>query len=172
MLEKTPKMAPKKLTPSKLKMDDKVRAKVVELLQARLADVIDLTLMAKQAHWNVKGPHFMSLHKTFDELHAVLNEQVDEIAERLVILGGTARGTARMVADATSLPAYPADIIDGVDHVEAVATALADFGGKVRKAIDAAGDAGDAVTEDLFTGMSGEIDKWTWFIEAHLQAKK
>lgn len=172
MLEKTPEKATRKLTASKLKMDDKKRAKMVALLQARLSDAIDLMLIAKQAHWNVKGPHFMSLHKTFDELHAAVSGQVDELAERLVILGGNARGTVRMVAKESSLAAYPADITDGTAHVDAVAAALADFGGKLRAAIDEADDADDDVTQDLFTGMTAEIDKWTWFIEAHQQAKK
>jgi starvation-inducible DNA-binding protein len=158
MLEKTPEMAAKKLTPSKLKMDDKKRAKMVALLQARLSDAIDLMLIAKQAHWNVKGPHFMSLHKTFDELHAAVEGQVDELAERLVALGGIARGTVRMVAEDSTLAPYPGGIVEGAAHIDAVATALADFGGKLRAAIDEADDADDDVTQDLFTGMTAEID--------------
>src|SRR5262245_29233837 len=97
------------------------RTKVVELLNARLADAIALQTQLKQAHWNVEGPCFIGLHKLFDEVNEEVEEYIDEIAERAVALGGTVDGTARMVASRTQLPEYPANIADGRKHVEAVA---------------------------------------------------
>lgn len=85
-------------------------------------------------------------------------------------LGGVAQGTARLAAKRSTLPEYPATIANGRDHVEAVATALAAFGAKARQAIDAAGELHDADTADLFTEISRGVDKWLWFVEAHLQA--
>jgi starvation-inducible DNA-binding protein len=148
------------------------RMKVVELLNARLADAIDLQTQLKQAHWNVKGPFFIGLHKLFDEVNEEVEEYIDEIAERAVALGGVVDGTARMVASRTQLPEYPANIADGRKHVEAVATALASFGKLARKAIDQSNELQDADTADLFTQVSRGIDKSLWFVEAHLQAEK
>jgi starvation-inducible DNA-binding protein len=79
-------------------LPESARVKIVELLNARLADCKDLQTQAKQAHWNVKGPNFIALHKLFDEINADVEDYVDEIAERAVQLGGVAEGTARMVA--------------------------------------------------------------------------
>src|SRR5262245_44620603 len=64
------------------------RTPVVELLNQRLADAIDLQGQCKQAHWNVKGPSFIALHKLFDDVYAEVSEYVDTIAERIVQLGG------------------------------------------------------------------------------------
>jgi starvation-inducible DNA-binding protein len=150
----------------------KTRSKVIDLLNARLADALDLEMQTKQAHWNVKGPNFFALHELFDKVHTTVEEAVDEIAERIVALGGTAYGTVRAVGSSTTLEAYPEDIFDGRAHVEALADALAAFGKNVRKAIDVAGKAGDADTSDLFTGISRDVDQYLWFLEAHLQAER
>ena len=93
------------------------RVKVVELLNARLADCIDLQTQAKQAHWNVKGPTFIALHELFDQINEAVEDYVDDIAERAVQLGGVAEGTARMVARRSSLAEYPASAVDGRSHV-------------------------------------------------------
>src|ERR1700731_5111832 len=100
------------------------RAKAIELLNARLADAVDLQTQTKQAHWNVKGPNFIALHELFDKINDEVEEYVDEIAERAVQLGGIAEGTARMVAKRSSLPEYPAKTVDGRSHVEALSTVL------------------------------------------------
>ena len=139
------------------------------LLNTSLADCIDLQMQAKQAHWNVKGPNFIALHKLFDEVNVAVSDYVDEIAERTVQLGGVAEGTVRMVAKRSSLPEYPMTAIDGQSHVDALSTALAKFGKAARKAIEEANEFGDLDTADLFTGLSRGIDKWLWFVEAHLQ---
>jgi starvation-inducible DNA-binding protein len=70
----------------------------------------------------------------------------------------------------TGLSPYPENIVEGLQHVEALAAALAQFGKKVRKGIDDAGKQGDADTADLYTGISREVDKYLWFLEAHLQS--
>jgi len=77
------------------------------MLNQSLADILDLGLQAKQAHWNVKGPHFMGLHELFDKVAEELAEFTDEIAERAVELGGVALGTVQTVAKTSRLPAYP-----------------------------------------------------------------
>jgi starvation-inducible DNA-binding protein len=148
------------------------RTKVVELLNARLADAIDLGAQTKHAHWNVKGPHFIALHELFDKVAENVEDQIDTIAERITALGGRAYGTIASVARATSLKPYPEAVSEGLEHVDALSAALADFGAKVRAGIDAADKLGDADTADLFTAVSRETDKNLWFLEAHLHGKR
>jgi starvation-inducible DNA-binding protein len=153
-------------------LSEAVRAKAVKLLNARLADAIDLQTQTKQAHWNVKGPNFIALHELFDKVNEDVEDYVDEIAERAVQLGGVAEGTARMAATRSSLGEYPAKTVDGTSHVEALSSALAAFGKSARKAIEEANDLGDLDTADVFTEISRGVDKWLWFVEAHLQAER
>jgi starvation-inducible DNA-binding protein len=149
-----------------------VRNSVVSLLNSRLADAIDLGTQAKQAHWNVKGPNFIALHELFDQVAEHIEDHVDSLAERITALGGIAHGTIAAVSRTSTLTPYPDDISDGLAHVDALSSAVADFGAKVRKAIDESARAGDADTSDLFTGMSRDIDKDLWFLEAHLHTKR
>src|SRR5207249_6034384 len=121
---------------------ESARGQVIDLLNQRLADAIDLQLQAKQAHWNVKGPHFIALHKLFDEIHGAADEYVDLLAERVVQLGGIAEGTSAIVAGRSELPQYPINIASGAEHVSALPTALATSGQPMRRAIEATGDLG------------------------------
>ena len=150
----------------------RTRGRMIELLNARLADAIDLQRQAKQAHWNVKRPNFIALHELFDQLAGELDGHVDEMAERITALGGVAEGTVQAVGGRSKLAAYPLDISEGRAHVDALAEAFARFAKGVRKAIDEAGKAGDADTSDLFTGISRSADKGLWLLEAHLQADR
>ena len=153
-------------------LPEDTRARVIDLLNARLADAIDLRSQAKQAHWNVKGPNFIALHELFDKINEDAEDNVDELAERVVQLGGVAEGTVRTAARRSSLSEYPPNTVDGRSHVEALSSVLAAFGKSVRKAIADANDFGDADTADLFTEISCSIDKWLWFVEAHQQAER
>jgi len=155
------------LNPTRHGLDAETRQSVVELLNARLADVIDLELQAKQAHWNVKGPQFIALHKLFDEVADAVEAGYDEIAERAVMLGGVAVGTAQAVVERTTLAPYPVEAQDWKNHVDCVSTALAKFGTALRQAIEDADELEDAVTADLFTEVAHEVDKYMWFVEAH-----
>ena len=143
------------------------RAKLVDLLNSSLSSCIDLSLQAKQAHWNVKGPTFIALHKLFDKVAGAAQEALDEIAERAVALGGVARGTAQTVARSSGLEAYPEDAVAGADHVRALSRALSTFGAHARAGIAHATGLGDAGTADLYTEISREIDKVLWMVEAH-----
>ncbi len=146
------------------------RGELINLLNQRLADAIDLQTQAKQAHWNVKGPSFIALHELFDDVDEAVEEYVDLIAERVVQLGGIAEGTARVAASRSRLDEYPLTISTGIAHVEALSRALSEFGHGARLAIDESSGFGDADTADIFTEVSRGIDKWLWFVEAHLQA--
>ena len=155
---------------TRIDIPEDAREKLVELLNARLADSFDLYSQLKQAHWNVKGPDFIQLHELYDDIAEGVLAFVDEIAERATALGGLALGTARMAADASELDEYPLDAVEGMKTVEVVADRLAAYGAGVRAAIDAAEEQDDMDTADLFTEVSRAIDKHLWFVEAHLQA--
>ena len=147
------------------------REKLVELLNARLADTFDLYSQLKQAHWSVRGSDFFQLHELYDTIAEAVLGFVDEIAERATALGGLATGTVRMAAEASSLDEYPPDAIAGKDTVQVVAERLAAYGAAVRSAADdAESELGDLDTQDLFVEISRTIDKHLWFVEAHLQA--
>ena len=136
---------------TKNSLPEKTRGRVVKILNARLADSIDLMHQAKQAHWNVKGPSFIALHKLFDEIVDAAEEYMDLIAERAVQLGGVAEGTIQVAARDSQLAEYPREISSDRDHVEALSSALAVYGKNVRKAIDETDKLGDKDAADIFT---------------------
>jgi starvation-inducible DNA-binding protein len=140
----------------------------IETLQGCLVDTIDLYNATRQAHWNVKGPHFGELHKLFEEFYTALAVSSDDLAERIVQLGGTACGTTQVLAKETRLQPYPTDLYAGMDHVKALADRYAQVGKALREGIDATDEAGDADTADLLTEQSRAADKMLWMIEAHL----
>jgi starvation-inducible DNA-binding protein len=155
------------LNSTKHGLDVETRQSAIELLNARLADAIDLELQAKQAHWNVKGPNFIGLHELFDQVSASAAKFKDEIAERAVMLGGVAVGTAQAVVERTTLAPYPVEAQDWKSHVECVSSALAKFGTALRQGIEDADELEDAVTADLLTSIAHEVDKYLWFVESH-----
>ncbi len=167
---KESKLRGKRLFVTKNDVEEKTRIQVNTLLQARLADSIDLRAQMKQAHWNVKGPHFIGLHLLFDQIWEESQDYADLIAERIAQFGGIVDGTIQTAAKTTSLDPYPSDITDGKQHVEALSHALATYGELIRKAIEQCDELNDKGTADLFTEISRGIDKNLWFLEAHIQA--
>ncbi len=156
---------------TKIDLPEKTRRNVIAILNDRLADAIDLQSQIKQAHWNVKGPSFIALHELFDKISDAALDQIDDIAERITALGGTAEGTVAVAAKRSRLKNYPLSITSGKDHLYYLSTQRAAFGKSVRAAIEATAELGDADTADLFTGISRDLDKHLWFLEAHLQDK-
>lgn len=145
-----------------------LRERACELLNQRLADCIDLQTQCKQAHWNVKGVNFIALHELFDDINEGVEAYVDLLAERVVQLAGVAHGTLGAVISCTTLPPYPPCGSDAAQHLQALATALAAFGSGARRGIDRMTELGDAASADILTEVVRGIDKWLWFVEAHL----
>src|SRR6202789_972241 len=156
---------------TKIDLSEKTRRNVIVILNERLSDAIDLQSQVKQAHWNVKGPHFIALPELFAKISAAMLEQIYKIAVRIASLGGTAEGTVAVAARRSKLKNYPLSITSGKDHLFYLSTQLSVYGKIVRAAIDETDELGDKDTADLLTAISREIDKYLWFVEAHLQDK-
>ncbi len=150
-------------------VSEPVRVHMIELLNSCLADMADLQTHAKHAHWNVKGAQFQPLHELFGQVASNLEQQADDVAERITALGGVAQGTARQVAASSNLPQYDLDAVTGEEHLRALAKRLALVGGRMRTSVAVAHQLGDDATGDLLTEIVRQADKDLWFLEAHVQ---
>lgn len=166
----TAESADTKLFVTKNDLPEDKRVEVIGLLNQRLAEAIDLQTQCKQAHWNVKGPLFIGLHKLFDDVNEDVENYVDLIAERVVQLGGVAEGTIGAAESRSKLPDYPIGIAAGAEHVAALSDALSAFGRAARIGIEEMNELEDAGSADILTEISRGVDKWLWFVEAHQQA--
>lgn len=154
--------------PSSVGVPESNRQAINALLNARLADSSDLRTQVKWAHWNVKGMHFIQLHELFDSVASHLEEQTDSIAERITALGGVANGTAREVAAKSGLKEADLTASDGPSMLKFLVHNVAHHANALREAVQESDDLDDAITADLFTQLTRELDKDLWFLEAHL----
>lgn len=148
-------------------LSENIRTQSVSALNKHLAAAIDLHGQIKQAHWNVRGPTFIAIHKLFDEVADTALEASDLLAERAAALGGTAEGTVQVATAKSFLVPYELGVADEAKHVFAVSAALAAFGQSIRDAAGVSTTQGDTTTADLFTEISRGIDLKLWFVEAH-----
>ncbi|NUR88333.1 MAG: DNA starvation/stationary phase protection protein [Nonomuraea sp.] len=138
---------------------------VAEALQGALVDLIDLSLVAKQAHWNIVGAHFRPLHLQLDELVAIAREHADTIAERAVALGVNPDGRAATVAGATRLTQPDAAWIEDGKVVATFTDILEGVSKRMRERIEATDEA-DPVTQDLLIAVAQDVDKQHWMFQA------
>lgn len=161
-----------KVMPTRNDVQDNAKKVSIGVLNACLADSIDLYNATRSAHWNVKGPQFHSIHTMLEEFYNQLQTASDDLAERVVQLGGTALGTTQVLAQSTRLPPYPTDTYAGEDHLKALAERYAAVAKSLREGIEETDEAGDADTADLLTEQSRAVDKQLWMIEAFLQSDR
>ncbi len=154
---------------TRVDLPEQGRERLIALLNATLATALDFKTQIKQAHWNVAGPHFIALHEFFDSLAAEAEGAVDLIAERVLQLGGTALGTAKIAAERSILGEYPHHAVDGKQHLEALAERMAIFANHLRVQIDESAKLGDQATADIYTELCRAADKSLWMLEAHLR---
>ncbi|TWF47722.1 DNA starvation/stationary phase protection protein Dps [Neorhizobium alkalisoli] len=148
-------------------LDTNAKKAAIDVIGHLVADSIDLALLTKQAHWNLRGPRFIAIHEMLDGFRTDLDGHVDTMAERVVQLGGTALGTVQAVGEATRLPAYPTDINAEDDHLKALIDRYGAVASSVREGIDQVDEAGDANSADILTAYSRTLDKSLWFLESH-----
>jgi len=135
------------------------------LLQQSLTDLVDLALLLKQAHWNVVGKNFRSVHLQLDEILLTVRDASDEVAERLSALGVSPDGRAKTVAQQSNLGTYPDNFQDVSATVTAVADSMKTAIEGIRGAIEKLGDL-DPVSEDMMIGISGPLEKHLWMVQA------
>lgn len=156
------------MRPTRHELPIEKRRRIVTRLNALLASSIDLSLQAKQAHWNTRGPSFIALHELYDKVHDAAEEASDLLAERVAALGGVAEGTLQAVAKGTELAKYPLSLTGEASHLSQVADALARVSADTRKAVDMFDQLGDPASADIATEVVRSADQYLWFVEAHL----
>jgi starvation-inducible DNA-binding protein len=147
-----------------------VRRNVIEIMNGILAETIDLGLAARQAHWNLRGRNFSSLHALFDKIHDELSAHADTLAERIAALGGLARGTAQSVAAETALDPYPALAVSEEEHLDALSMRLGQLASAVHHAIGESMVLEDPVSGHYLTEAAAAIEKLLWLTESHMHA--
>jgi starvation-inducible DNA-binding protein len=155
-------------TASHVNLPVDAREELIDLLNTLLATSIDLHWQVKQAHWNIRGKHFISRHELFDDLAKHAREQADEYAERAGTLGGYAEGTIRLATVNSQLPEYDLTAVDGDSHMRALVERFARYAASVRDGIHRSDELNDPVTADLLTRALGAVELDLWFLESHL----
>ncbi|WP_369392242.1 Dps family protein [Streptomyces sp. CG1] len=138
---------------------------VAEALQGALVDLVDLSLVAKQIHWNVVGPRFRSIHLQLDEVVASARTHSDTVAERASALGVPPDGRAASVASGSAIKATPAGWIKDTDAVRTMVEALGAVIVRMRERVDATGEP-DAVSQDIFISITADLEKHHWMFQA------
>ena len=156
------------LSPVRIDIPLEIRLYVIRLLQQSLACTIDLRSQVKQACWNVKGHDLVLLQALFATMATELDAHTDLVAERLVVLGGVARGTVRTAATHSRLPEYPGTITDGDAHVRALTECFASYATALRADIAHATEVEDAGSAALYTDISRGVDQRLGFLDAYL----
>lgn len=154
---------------TRIDIPDQARVEEAALLNLDLADLFNLASQVKQSHWNVKGAQFMQLHLMFDQFTGDLLGYADTVAERITALGGFAAGTIRAANESSRLSEIAFNAVDGLIAVDALATVTAQMCALVRTDIATTHTLGDEVTSNMLQDIGGKLDKWLWFLEAHLQ---
>lgn len=146
-------------------LPEQARTAVARDLQGTLVDLIDLAMQTKQAHWNLTGREFQEIHEKLDENEAAYRTHIDNVAERMLMIGVAADGRSSTVSSTTGLPPFPEGEI-------AVAQAISQLADSLHTAIQHArerqGRIGelDAVTEDLLIGLINDLEMHLWMFQA------
>ncbi|MER5756590.1 DNA starvation/stationary phase protection protein [Streptomyces sp. NPDC002088] len=134
-------------------------------LQGALVDLIDLSLVAKQVHWNVVGARFRSIHLQLDEVVGSARTHSDTVAERASALGVSPDGRAATVAGGSGIGAVPEGWIKDTDAVRTLVAALGAVITRMRERVASTGDA-DPVSQDIFIGITADLEKHHWMFQA------
>ncbi|MFD0163843.1 Dps family protein [Streptomyces decoyicus] len=146
-------------------LSDEDRGVVGTALQGALVDLVDLSLVAKQVHWNVVGPRFRSVHLQLDDVVASARQHADTVAERASAIGVSPDGRAGTVAKTSGISEITDGWIKDVAVVQAMVDALSAVIGRMRERIVAT-EAPDPVSQDIFIGLTADLEKHHWMFQA------
>jgi len=155
------------LHPARIDIPVEIRVYLITLLNSTLACTVDLHSHVKQAVWNVKGPGILPLQALFVTMATELAAYADLMAERIVVLGGVALGTARTVATQSVLSEYPSNLAEGNAHVQALGERFASYATELRTSMTHATDVEDMGSAALYTDISRGIEKRLGFLDAY-----
>ncbi|MBP5972646.1 DNA starvation/stationary phase protection protein Dps [Brasilonema sp. CT11] len=145
-----------------------VQAQLIDILNQTLATTIDLKTQFRQARWNVKSMNFHPSHELFHEIAIELELYIDMLAQRITVLGGLARGTARSAVKHSVLPEYPFHLTQSQEHIASLAERLSIYASLLWENIDRTAILGDAETAYVYAEISSVIDKHLWFLDEQL----
>jgi starvation-inducible DNA-binding protein len=143
-------------------------ARVADILQKRLSAYNDLHLTLKHIHWNVVGPNFIGVHEMIDPQVELVRGYADAVAERIAALGQSPDGTPAAIARDRTWDDYSVKRDTAQAHLGALDLVYSGVVEDNRKAISETGEL-DPITEDLLIGQTGELEKFQWFVRAHLE---
>jgi len=153
-----------------IEMSERRREAQIEVLEAVTASSLQLSLLAKMAHWNLKGPEFVGLHALFDEIAEHTRDQADTAAERAAALGAFLETDAGSVAEHSPIGRFPGQIRDGLELAGEMADRLAAHADAIRDALTVLrGDLGDPAGENLLADILLQVEKDVWMLESHIQ---
>ena len=146
----------------------KPKKTTVKDLQSTLVELVDLSLLGKQAHWNVVGSHFRSIHLQLDEIVDIARLSSDRVAERMATIGASPDARAETVATGSELAPFPEGFVAGTDTVKLVTAAMETIADRMRERIIRIGED-DPVSQDILIGISDEVEKAAWMLRAQLE---
>jgi starvation-inducible DNA-binding protein len=149
-------------------MSNKEGSEVAELLQKALSRYNDLHLTLKHIHWNVVGPNFIGVHEMIDPQVELVRGYADEVAERIATLGKSPLGTPGAIINDRAWDDYSVERDTAQAHLAALDVVYTGVIEDTRKSIERVGDL-DPVTEDMLIAHSAELEKFQWFVRAHLE---
>lgn len=153
------------MTVMKSTLPDDARQVTGDALQSTLVDLVGLSLIGKQAHWNLVGPRFRSIHLQLDEVVTAARDFSDTVAERAAALGLPPDGRPETIASAFTLPSPKGGWVRDTDVVEVMVECLTAAIGRLRERIEATEKA-DPVSQDLLIGITAELEKQRWMFDA------
>jgi len=142
--------------------------KVADLLQKQLSTYNDLHLTLKHVHWNVVGPNFIGVHEMIDPQVELVRGYADDVAERIAALGKSPQGTPGAILKDRTWDDYSVDRDTVQAHLAALDLVYTGVIEDTRKCIDTLEDL-DLVSQDMLIDHAGELEKFQWFVRAHLE---